>query len=135
MSIIPVYPITKREELWKESVETGEYEGVVYRRRLGTIDDLLLREKRTVTADFIILGFEEGEGKHAGRLGAVLCGTKQKPTEAFARVGNGFSDPLREEIWANKDTWLGRWIECSGKALFESGLLRHPTFERLRPVE
>lgn len=136
LQILPVYPIAKAKELWTQHVETGDYEGLVFRRRLGTIDDVLMRAKRTVTAEFVVLGFEEGEGKHAGRLGALLCGTKQKPTEACARVGNGFSDPLREEIWANKDTWRGRWIECSGKGIFDAtGLLRHPTFERLRPIE
>lgn len=136
MSILPVYPISQAQTLWKEQVENGEYEGLVFRRRLGTIDDVLMRVKRTVTADFIILGFEPGEGKHAGRLGALLCGTKEKPTEACARVGNGFSEALREEIWANQGIWYGRWIECSGKGLFEStGLLRHPSFERLRPID
>ena len=56
--------------------------------------------------DLKCIGFEEGTNRHAGRLGALLVDYKGYTV----KVGIGFSDELREEIWNNKDSWLGRTI-------------------------
>ena len=54
--------------------------------------------------DLEIIGFEEGTNKNAGKLGAILVNYKDN----VVKVGSGFSDELREEIWQNQDKWLGR---------------------------
>lgn len=133
MSVVQVWHIGEFERIWREEVETFRFEGVVFRKRVDDVGGFIIRQKRQATIDLIVLGFEEGEGKHAGRLGALLCGTKEKPTEAFARVGNGFSDSEREEIWSRPDLFKGKWLEAQGAGVFLStGLLRHPTFLRWR---
>lgn len=127
--LVQNYPITAFDDVWKSFVSTGEYEGVVFRRRHGTADDTLLRQKRKVTKDFRVVGFEPGEGKHAGRLGALLG---ESADGVRIAVGGGFDDGEREAIWANKDMLLGRLFEVEGYAEFESGSLRHPQFVRWR---
>ena len=66
----------------------------------------LLKVKKMNDLDLKCIGFEEGTNRHAGRLGALLVDYKGYTV----KVGIGFSDELREEIWNNKDSWLGRTI-------------------------
>ncbi len=66
----------------------------------------LLKVKLMNDLDLEVIGFEEGTNRHAGRLGALIVDYK-----GFAvKVGSGFSDELRDEIWNHKDEWLGRTI-------------------------
>ena len=64
----------------------------------------LLKVKKMNDLDLEIIGFEEGTNKNAGKLGAILVNYKDN----VVKVGSGFSDELREEIWQNQDKWLGR---------------------------
>ena len=66
----------------------------------------LLKVKKMQDVDLEIIGFEEGDNRHKGRLGAALCDYKGN----ILKVGSGFSDELRNEIWAHQDEWLGRTI-------------------------
>jgi ATP-dependent DNA ligase len=134
--LIANYPITHFDQLWANEVLNGEYEGVVFRRSASPVIEPLIRYKRTLTDEYVVLGFEEGDGKHKGRLGTLLCGTKKFPTQIVARVGNGFSDEERETIWSSQASYLNRWFEVEGKARFETTyLLRHPTFVRWRDID
>lgn len=119
------YPILSYDNVWSTQVESGQYEGVVFRRRLAPVDDLILRHKITITEDVQIIDFVEGEGKHTGRLGALCCRTR---AGVEVRVGGGLDDKAREDIWANQSAYLGRWCTIEGRARFESGALRHPNF-------
>ena len=128
--LVANYPILSYSEIWTNKVETGEYEGVVFRRRLAPVDDLILRHKAVVSDDVQIIGFVAGEGKHGGRLGALVCRTQ---SGVEVRVGGGLDDKAREDIWANQSAYLGRWCTIEGRARFESGALRHPNFICWRP--
>lgn len=68
----------------------------------------LLKVKKMQTLDLEIIGFEEGEGRLAGTLGAVLVRYKNGNV---VKVGSGFSDQLRKEIWQNRDSHLGTICE------------------------
>lgn len=127
--LVQNYPITSFDQVWNQFVSTGEYEGVVFRRRHGTVDDVLHRQKRKVTKDLRVIGFEPGEGKHLGRLGALIGITA---TGTSISVGGGFDDSEREAIWRDQDRFLGKTFEVEGYAEFESGSLRHPQFVRWR---
>jgi ATP-dependent DNA ligase len=48
-------------------------------------------------------------------------------------VGGGFTDILRDDIWFNKQLYVGKVFEARGKILFTSGALRHPAFTDWRP--
>lgn len=64
----------------------------------------LLKVKKMNTLDLEIVGFEEGEGRLSGTLGAILVRYKDGN---IVKVGSGFSDALRTEIWKNQSDWLG----------------------------
>ena len=66
----------------------------------------------------------EGTGKHLGKLGAVMV----KYHGVEVQVGSGFSDELREEVWNDKEGFLGRIIEIRYQEVTPDGSLRFPTF-------
>ena len=94
----------------------------------------LLKVKKMQTMDLEIIGFEEGEGRLAGKLGAVLVRYKNGNV---VKVGSGFSDDLRVNIWANQSDYLGNICEVQ---YFEETTnadggesLRFPIFKDFRP--
>lgn len=129
MSVVDIYPISRFQEIWDKHVATGEFEGVVFRRRAETVEDKIIRYKRDIEITYRCTGFIEGQGKHAGRLGAVLI-DKKTDDGKDATVGGGFSDEERIQIWKHPELYLHKEFDCVGKALFPSGLVRHPNFLR-----
>lgn len=67
----------------------------------------ILKVKLMQTADLRIVGFEEGQGRNAGRLGALLVEYKGN----IVGVGSGFSDHEREFIWKNQSMYLDKICE------------------------
>ena len=74
--------------------------------------------------DLPIKGFEEGTGKHEGKLGAIVVEHKG----VTVKVGSGFSDELREQIWNDKKSFTNRIVEIRYQEVTEDGSLRFPTF-------
>ena len=68
----------------------------------------LLKVKKMQTLDLQIIGFEEGSGKYSGTLGAILVRYKNGNT---VKVGSGFTDWLRTEIWNNQNKYWDRICE------------------------
>jgi DNA ligase 1 len=66
----------------------------------------------------------EGTGKHSGKLGSVLVSYHGVDVQ----VGSGFSDDLRETIWSDPDSFVGRVIEVRYQEVTPDGSLRFPTF-------
>lgn len=66
----------------------------------------LLKVKKMNDLDLEVIGFEEGTNRNKGRLGALLVNYKNN----IVKVGSGFSEELREEIWNNQDKWLGKTV-------------------------
>jgi DNA ligase-1 len=87
-----------------------------------------LKVKGFETHDLIITGIEEGEGKYMGKMGAVFCDYNG----VTVRVGGGWSDADREEIWNNWSDYEGRMIEVGAHETTPDGSLRHPRFMRFR---
>lgn len=92
----------------------------------------ILKVKVMQTADLRIVGFEEGQGKHKGKLGAILVDYKNN----IVRVGSGFSDAEREYIWDNQQDYINNiaevqyFEETKNK---EGGLsLRFPVWKHIR---
>lgn len=98
--------------------------------------------KPVLEVDCTVTGFEEGTGKHAGSLGALLVeGTvenKEKQVVPFkTKIGTGLSDELRAEIWAKRGEFLGRMVEAgyqdvSRQEGTDDWSLRFPRLRRLR---
>ena len=70
----------------------------------------LLKVKKMNTLDLQIIGFEEGSGRLTGTLGAILVRYKDGNV---VKVGSGFTDGLREEIWKNQEKYLDTICEIS----------------------
>lgn len=94
----------------------------------------LLKVKKMQTLDLEIIGFEEGTGRLAGTLGAVLVRYKDGNV---VKVGSGFSDEMRNMIWDHQDKCLGAICEVQ---YFEETTnadggksLRFPIFKDFRP--
>ncbi len=93
----------------------------------------LMKVKKMNTLDLEIVGFEEGSGRLAGTLGAIHVRYKDGN---IVKVGSGFSDELRKQIWTNPSDIIGKIIECQ---FFEEttnadgGIsLRFPVFKDFR---
>jgi len=111
------------ELLMKHKVSQG-YEGLILRQ-----GDTWLKVKPKDTADVFIIGFQEGTGKHTGKMGALLTW--------FGKVGTGFSDVDREWWQMMFDlhglTWLTKQlIEVEYMEMTKYNKFRHPRFVRIR---
>lgn len=97
-----------------------------------------LKIKDQQTVDAPIIGLEEGTGKYQGMLGAVIVDLDG----VEVRVGSGFTDEQRLEIWqkahAGYRSMFTGLIEIEYHEKTPDGSLRHPRFVRFRddkPVE
>lgn len=89
----------------------------------------ILKVKAMQSCDCRVTGFEEGQGKNKGTLGAVLIDYKGYQV----KVGGGYSDDDRSYIWANKDNLLNKimevqYFEESTNKKDDSLSLRFPVF-------
>jgi ATP-dependent DNA ligase len=110
------------------------YEGAIVKHPTAPYyfirSDAWLKMKPSTTEELTITGVIAGEGKHVGRLGA-LVGTL--PSGAVVRVGTGQSDAERVRLWAMREQLPGMLAEVS----YQSGTVakaRHPVFHRLREI-
>lgn len=101
-----------------------------------------LKMKAEETEDLRIVGSFEGTGKYAGKLGGLIVDREG----VEVRVGGGFSDQEREDLWdglladalrnpeRDGDSYqvLGRLIEVEYHEVTPDGSLRHPRFIRFR---
>jgi len=106
----------------------------VYRPDVNKSDNRTLawiKVKEWKSAEFRVAGFCAGCGKHMGRLGALIVEGGVDGRTVRSEVGTGFTNSLREEIWADRHKWLGAVCEIK---YFEAtkGSLRFPSFLRRR---
>ena len=66
----------------------------------------------------------EGTGRHTDKLGSVVVNYKGVEVQ----VGSGFSDELRDKVWSDPDSFIGRMIEVRYQEVTPDGSLRFPTF-------
>ena len=99
--------------------------------RFGRTSDLL-KVKVMQDCDLRIIGVEEGSGKFAGMLGALVVDYKGNEL----RVGSGFTDHERRKIWETPDLFIGNVVSVQ---YFEETQdkdgklsLRFPVFLRFR---
>ena len=98
-----------------------------------------MKWKPTITVDLNIVGFEEGTGRNAGRLGAIICEGDDNGRRINVNVGSGLSDANRDEYWSARDQLLGNVIEVEADAVTQNQdgtySLRFPRFVRFRGFE
>lgn len=119
--------------LWGKHVETGRFEGLVFKSSTGRYGEPHARMKRTVTAEYVCMGANPGSGKYADAAASIRGGLfVDGKLKQVISVG-GLTDELRHAIWTEPARFAGKVFEAAGKALFPSGALRHPAFLRWRP--
>ena len=137
------------------------YEGVMIRDPHGyykngrstTNEGTLLKLKRFMDAEYEVVGFEErmhngneaikdelGHTKrssHAenkvgrGDLGALVL----RHGSVTFNCGSGFTDAEREDVWKNRDVYLGKFAKIKSFQIGVKDLPRFPTFVGWRALE
>ena len=146
----------------EECLEAG-YEGLIlrspdapYKMGRSTVNEgFLLKLKRMETSEATIIGFEErqentnekqtnelGRSKRSshkagkiGRndLGALLLRT---PQGIEFSCGTGFDDQTRQEIWDNRDKYLGKIVSYDHFPIGVKDKPRHPSYKGIRsPID
>ena len=155
--------IDSMEELAERETEylNMGFEGLMIRSLSGPYkygrstakEGYLLKVKRFLDAEAKVIGFEErmhnaneattdflGHTKRSshkdnmipmGTLGALVC---EMPNGAVFRLGTGFSDSDRDEIWANRSTYLGQLAKYKSVDIGVKDLPRFPVFLGFRPA-
>jgi DNA ligase 1 len=124
--------LTSFEEIraWHDRVVDDRGEGLIARRPgatyIGKRTSDLLKVLEYDSCEVTVVGHQPGEGKHAGRLGALMCayGTKS------VGVGTGFSDQERDN--AKLLYPPGTVVSIRYKTLTDDGVPREPRFWRIR---
>ncbi|MCF3609021.1 hypothetical protein L2E81_21540 [Planktothrix agardhii 1033] len=90
----------------------------------------LLKVKNFEKSTFICTGFFKGTGKYSGSLGKISVQADILGVPVAARVGTGFSDAERLDIWNNQSNYRGRQLEVIHLGLTKTHSIRHPVFSR-----
>jgi DNA ligase-1 len=123
------------DELYRLYLERG-YEGIMVKDADSFYEckrsASWAKIKPTDTYDLEVVGFEEGTGKNAGKLGALIVEYKGFKVN----VGSGYTDVMREEFWADRNNLVGKVIEIEAQEATENQKgeqsLRFPIFKGFR---
>jgi hypothetical protein len=88
------------------------HEGIILKDKSGAWEDKRVKHqikfKGELECDLKIVDVEEGSGKAAGMLGAVVCESSDGIVKV--RVGSGFNDEHRVNLWHIKQELIGRIV-------------------------
>ena len=87
----------------------------------------MYKVKKVYTADLLVVGWEQGEGKRAGKLGALLL--KDKSGQVTVQVGRGITDDEIDNWSKDPDSLIGLIAEVMYNERTETGSLRFPRFK------
>jgi DNA ligase-1 len=95
-----------------------------------------MKYKPVVDFDLTVIGVEEGTGKHAGRMGALVCEGIDDDKHIVVNVGSGYTDEERQSYWDNKNAIIGKTSVVMADAITQnqngSYSLRFPRFKTFR---
>lgn len=129
-------------EINRAAVEAG-FEGIMIKNPLSPYEckrtNSWLKLKPFIELSLSIKSFEEGTGKHAGRLGAFQCSGEENGKLVNVSVGSGYTDEQREAFWGDKDSLIDHVVEVRADAITQNQdgtySLRFPRFLRFRGCE
>jgi DNA ligase-1 len=99
-----------------------------------------LKVKPFIEVTLTVIALEEGTGKNAGMLGALVVEGEDDGKFFHVNVGSGLSDDNRKDIWAAQDKVIGQLIEVRADAATigqdsDTWSLRFPRFKTFRGFE
>jgi DNA ligase-1 len=123
----------------KEAIDNG-YEGIMikdvdapYECKRSTS---WLKQKPFIEVSLEVTDVEEGTGRNADRLGALVCSGTDDGRQIMVNVGSGFTDSDRSDFWYSRDSLAGQIVEVRADAVTQNQdgtySLRFPRFLRFR---
>ena len=101
--------------------------------------DAWLKLKPALTVDLTVIDVEEGTGRNAGRMGALVCEGVDMGLKINVNVGSGYSDTQRDEYWDARADIVGQVVEVMADSVTQnqdgSFSMRFPRFVRFRGFE
>ena len=98
-----------------------------------------LKQKPYIEVTLEVRNVEEGTGKNAGRLGALVCEGTDDGKSITVNVGSGLTDDMRTSIWADTSSVVGQLVEVRADAVTQNQdgtySLRFPRFKGFRGFE
>jgi ATP-dependent DNA ligase len=133
-------------EIARRHIGQYGYEGVIFKARDSIYTpvraDDWLKFKEQGEAEFMLVDMNEGNGKIAGKLGALIV--EDPDTKVQVRVGEGMQyeggstldDEERDRLWRNRASILKdpryRWVTVVFQKRTSDGSVRHPRFKGFR---
>jgi DNA ligase-1 len=122
-----------------DAVESG-YEGIMIKDVNAVYEckrsHAWLKQKPFIEVSLEIVDVEEGTGRNAGCLGALVCSGVDDGRSIRVNVGSGFSDADRDEFWSGRDSLTGQVVEVRADAVTQNQdgtySLRFPRFLKFR---
>ena len=121
------------------------FEGIMIKPITGVYEckrsSLWLKVKPFIEVSLKVVDTEEGTGRNAGRLGALIVEGEDDGKFIRTNVGSGLSDDDRTEYWKAKDKLIGQIVEVRADAVTQNQdatdewSLRFPRFLRFRGFE
>jgi len=121
----------------------GGYEGIMIKDPLAGYECkrtvAWLKQKPFIEVSLTVVGTEEGTGKNAGRLGALIVEGEDDGKLIRTNVGSGLTDDNRITYWSDRDNLIGNIVEVRADAVTQnqdgSYSLRFPRFKGFRGFE
>jgi len=129
-------------ELNKQAVDGG-YEGVMIKDADAPYESkrshAWLKSKPFIEVSLEVTEVEEGTGRNAGRLGAIVCRGTDDGKDILVNCGSGFTDNDRIAYWDSRDSLIGQIVEVRADAVSQNQdgtySLRFPRFKTFRGFE
>ena len=125
----------------KMCIDRG-FEGIMVKPIAGVYEckrsSLWLKVKPFIEVSLTVVDTEEGTGRNAGKLGALIVEGQDMDKFIKTNVGSGLSDTDRETFWKSKDKLIGQIVEVRADAITQNQdtkdtwSLRFPRFLRFR---
>jgi DNA ligase 1 len=121
------------------------FEGIMVKPITGIYEckrsALWLKVKPFIEVSLKVVDTEEGTGRNAGKLGALVVEGADMDKFIKTNVGSGLTDEDRETFWQAKDKLIGQIVEVRADAITQNQdtkdewSLRFPRFLRFRGFE
>ncbi len=119
------------EAVWAEGGEGVVVRGSYTNYEPGKRNASMLKIKKGVSYDLIVMAVEEGTGKYQNAVGKLVCHDRNGKV---VKVGSGLTDEQRRTWWSpfGYDEIVGKIVQVDAMAISSKGILREPRFKGIR---